>query len=278
MYGTRVKKNILAAVFLMMLSIIPMMSGERIYADSNQAPAAISDFSQDMRLSQWHDFVVEEFFTDPEGDALTFYASEDEGSEWIRVTGRTYRYYPPTHGEYSLWFKAQDSAGNWSRVLKVEINVAAPPDEVTVSFSVTKGLNKFFVSDLSQKIMVPTELTVPYFDLNKYGLSRYYYDSRCYADHKESDTPYSSAQEAGTAETAEGVVTVMHVFIYATEVLYLGYDEADAGTGLSYEEGDFGEAISWTQGAGSSFMSMWNQGTNLNYYLNFHRWIDSLRK
>lgn len=134
---------------------------------------------------------------------------------------------------------------------------------VDVTLTVTKGTGLYTIpedteSDYAGETIIQKELTVPYFDLGLYGLEKYYYNPDCYT---------GDIQKAGTAETADGIVTTMHVFIYATELFMFGLDEAELGTGATAEELD--EYISWTGDAGSSFMDLWDHGTNLNYYLDY---------
>ena len=129
---------------------------------------------------------------------------------------------------------------------------------VTVRFAVSYGANAFYDAATSGTILIPQEITVPYFDLALYGLEEYYYNPECYS---------GGGQSAGTKEEAEGVVTAMHAFIYATEVFYCGIDPEKAGKGELAE--NLSEYISWSGGVGSSFMSFWDHGYNLNYYLNY---------
>lgn len=147
----------------------------------------------------------------------------------------------------------------------------ARENTATVTFTVTKHEKEFYQAfgDYAQtnEIFADLELTVPYFDLNLYGLEEYYYNPDCYS----LDPTVGRKQTPGNRETAYGVVTYIHAFIYATEVLYLGLNEKDAGTGLSYTDGVFQQAIKWQmQPAGSTFISdLWGYGSNLNYYLNY---------
>ncbi len=129
---------------------------------------------------------------------------------------------------------------------------------VDIIFTVTKGPEGFFETETGDYLYME-ELHVPYFDLALYGLERYYYNPECYTG--------SSGQQPGTALTAAGVVTTMHMFIYATEVFQFGEDPDDAGKGLHAD--DLSTWVSWSQGAGSSFMSFWDHSTNLNYFLDY---------
>ena len=260
-------------VFVMVVGTLPM--NVVAVASGNHEPKKIKDISVEMRLNDWYEMDLSEYFTDEDGDALTYFVSDD-GVTWTKAS-ESYNYYPAGDGEQKAYFKAADAVEE-SEIMVLTADVEEAPSEVTVTFSITKGTDRFYEADETGEIMFPVELTVPYFDLANYGRSDYYYNPRCYSTHKEGDSEYINGQLPGTKETAEGIVTVMHVFIYATEVLYLQYDKENAGKGLSYKSGDLAEAISWTGNAGSTFMKLWNHGTNLNYYVDWayplgaHKW------
>ncbi|MBR6657512.1 MAG: dockerin type I repeat-containing protein [Oscillospiraceae bacterium] len=160
------------------------------------------------------------------------------------------------------------------QVITVEgVDIVPPEDTVEVKFAVTKGEKEFLRAEETGEIMMDKQFAIPYFDIELYDLQKYYYNPYCYVDE---DGNIRGQQKAGTRESAYGVVTAMHAFIYFTEVYYLGYDEDDAGKGYSHMvdtdgdgESDFEEAVSWTQGVGSSFMDLWGLGTNLNYHINY---------
>ena len=126
---------------------------------------------------------------------------------------------------------------------------------VDVVLTISEGTDDFYTTANDNQLFAQ-ELNVPYFDLALYGLEHYYYNPNCYA---------GGAQQPGTKITANGVVTTMHVFIWATELYVIGADEKDCGKGNF----DISPYISWTQGAGSSFMKFWNGSANLNYFLDY---------
>lgn len=133
---------------------------------------------------------------------------------------------------------------------------------VTVYFSVTD--DEVYLSN-TESLPGPVslqKLTVPYFDLALYGLDNFYYSSENYG---------SGGTSEGTKETAEGKVTMLHLFIYATEVLYCGVDEADAGKGYLKNEGILGTSkLNITGSRGSMYMmEFWDMDQNLNYYKNY---------
>ena len=127
----------------------------------------------------------------------------------------------------------------------------------------------FMVGPDSGAIMALKDITVPYFDLALYGLEEYYFVSESYSD--DGDGKPGSDLQPGTAEYAEGKVTLLHLYIYALEVFYCGIDPDEAGQGYLYEEGLIGtEVFSISGGVGSSFMNQfWGGDCNLNYYVNY---------
>ena len=261
-------------VLCLVVGLCPMTALAEAW--ENNAPVPGENISVDLKLNDWYDLDLSQHFTDPDGDVLVYEVSAD-GKTWT-TANLTYSYYPAGTGTQKAFFRAVDAYGNVSDILTLTATVAAPPSSVAVNLSISSGIDGYAYAEETDAVMTPVTLTVPYFDLGLYGLERYYYNPLCYADHKEGDTEYSNSQQPGTKESAENIVTLMHVFIYATERYYLGYDAADCGKGLSYEDGSFGEAISWTGNAGSSYMMLWDHGTNLNYYVDWkfplgaHKW------
>ena len=127
----------------------------------------------------------------------------------------------------------------------------------------------FMVGPGSGAIMAMKDITVPYFDLALYGLEEYYFVSEVYGD--DGDGKPGSDLQPGTAEYAEGKVTLLHLYIYALEVFYCGIEPEEAGQGCLYEEGLIGtEVFSISGGVGSSFLNQfWGGDCNLNYYVNY---------
>ena len=126
--------------------------------------------------------------------------------------------------------------------------------------------------------LVLQPVTIPYFDLALYGLEEYYFSSESYGD--DGDGMPGSVLKPGTAETAYGKVTMLHVNIYITEVYYCGLDPAEAGKGYLYQNGhlasgnytfDYENCLLFISGGvGSSFLNrFWDYDCNLNYYVNY---------
>lgn len=145
-------------------------------------------------------------------------------------------------------------------------------ETVTVYFSRSHDAD-YQEGEGTGEVMAMRKITVPYFDLALYGLQDYYFSSESYsgdADYDGTGDP-SSELVAGTAEFAYNKITMLHLFIYATEVYYCGIDEADAGKGYLYQQKLLGtDTFTLTGSVGSSYLKMfWGQDENLNYYLNY---------
>lgn len=141
---------------------------------------------------------------------------------------------------------------------------------VTVYFSFSHD-DTFESCEQSGQVMALKEVAVPYFDLELYGLENFYFASENYGPASGDPTGGpGSALDPGTKEFAYGKVTMFHLFIYATEVYYLGIDPADAGKGYLKDNGLGTSIFNVTGSTGSTFLQeIWNYDLNLNYYLNY---------
>ena len=141
---------------------------------------------------------------------------------------------------------------------------------VTVYFSFSHD-DTFESCEQSGQTVALKKVTVPYFDLALYGLENFYFASEDYGPASGDPTGGpGSALDPGTKEFAYGKVTMFHLFIYATEVYYLGIDPADAGKGYLKDNGLGTPIFNVTGSTGSTFLQeIWNYDLNLNYYLNY---------
>ena len=142
---------------------------------------------------------------------------------------------------------------------------------VTVYFSFSHD-DTFESCEQSGQTVALKKVTVPYFDLALYGLENFYFASEDYGPASGDPTGGpGSALDPGTKEFAYGKITMLHLFIYATEVYYLGIDPADAGKGYLADNGIMGtDTFNYTGSTGSIFLqNIWNYDLNLNYYLNY---------
>lgn len=157
-------------------------------------------------------------------------------------------------------------------------NVAAFADEgtdtperqysVTVYFSLTNDGS--ILNGLGLK-----KMTVPYFDLGKYGLSQFYFSQEDYDQYpgwQELDPKHPKSDlTPGTKEFAEGFVTMLHLFIYALETYKYHYTADKVGTGYLLEDPNFKtEDLNISGSVGSMFLyNYWGMDYNLNYYKNY---------
>ena len=144
-------------------------------------------------------------------------------------------------------------------------------EPVTVYFSFSHD-DTFESCEQSGETMALKKVTVPYFDLELYGLENFYFASENYGPASGDPTGGpGSALDPGTKEFAYGKITMLHLFLYATEVYYLGIDPADAGKGYLANNGIMGtDTFNYTGSTGSIFLqNIWNYDLNLNYYLNY---------
>ena len=141
---------------------------------------------------------------------------------------------------------------------------------VTVYFSFSHD-DKFESCEQSGQTVALKKVTVPYFDLALYGLEDFYFASENYGSASGDPTGGpGSALDPGTKEFAYGKITMLHLFIYATEVYYLGIDPADAGKGYLADNGMGTDIFNYSGSTGSIFLqNIWNYDLNLNYYLNY---------
>lgn len=138
----------------------------------------------------------------------------------------------------------------------------ASGDGVDVQFSFSHDEN-FVVaknhSGVSSTPMAKERVRLKYFDLANYGLEKFYFHTGSYGKDDEVK---------GTAETAEGHITLLHLYIYMAEVYYMGIDPDDVGQGALREKIGT-ELFSASGKAGSMYLtSFLNFDSNLNYYVN----------
>ena len=147
-----------------------------------------------------------------------------------------------------------------------ESSTATVPS-VTVYFSMSED-SEYVKGKESGTVMALQKVTVPYFDLDLYGMKDFYFSSENYG---ASSSGTGSDLDAGTAEKAYGKITMLHLFIYATEVYYYGIAPSEAGKGYLYQQNLMGtNVLNCSGSAGAMFIQyIWGMDLNLNYYLNY---------
>ena len=107
-----------------------------------------------------------------------------------------------------------------------------------------------FIKTPQSTVTALSELVVPYFDLDPYGLEEF--------ELPRTDVDY-------------GKPTMLHMYIYATEVLWCGVKPEEAGRGYLAEEELLGTNLLMLSGTPGSLTTdwFWNMNMNLNYYRNY---------
>jgi len=135
-------------------------------------------------------------------------------------------------------------------------------DGIDVQFSFSHDENFVVAKNhggLSSKPMAKERVKLKYFDLANYGLENFYFHNGSYGKDDEVK---------GTAETAKGHITLLHLYIYMAEVYYLGIDPDNVGEGALRDHIGT-ELFSMSGKAGSMyFTGFLNFDSNLNYYVN----------
>ena len=216
--------------------------------------------------------------TPGEGYTLTGEATAEDGKDYTFKLELDYRYEAgedfavQVNGETVTGEKGVYTVKNVSTDLVITVKgvkekVLKP---VTVYFSFSHD-DKFESCEQSGETMALKKVTVPYFDLELYGLENFYFASENYGPASGDPTGGpGSALDPGTKEFAYGKITMLHLFIYATEVYYLGIDPADAGKGYLADNGMGTDIFNYSGSTGSIFLqNIWNYDLNLNYYLNY---------
>ena len=201
---------------------------------------------------------------------VTFEAGYQAGEDFaVKVNGETVTVSEET--DYTLTYVVDAVYEDLTITVEGTIDTI-PWEPVTVYFSMSHD-DEYQVGKNTGTVMAMQKISVPYFDLAEYGMEDFYFSSEEYGDDGtyEGVGAPSSDLEPGTAQFAYGKITMMHLFIYATEVYYCGIDESAAGQGYLYDQNLMGTSTFYLTGSvGSSYLSQfWGLDENLNYYLNY---------
>lgn len=149
-----------------------------------------------------------------------------------------------------------DENGLVTAVAKGEAIITATAGEVMATCTITvtdvaKRVNVYLSLSSNAdymvaggKVQVLQKIQVPWFDLTPYGLQEYTHQ--------------------------EGEVTVLHLYIYATEVLKQGVSAEDAGQGYLAESGQMSNLLQAEGAPGSIYLKkFWGYNENLRYFYNY---------
>ncbi len=205
-----------------------------------------------------------------------YYDSENGSGTGTLVEGATDASFTPDTSEETemrFYYCAASNGTESAKSYSQPVIVGETP-AVTVYFSISHD-DTYIVGDGnyggSGAAMAFREFTVPYFDLQLYGLENFYFQSESYSPNDSDNPGAGSNLDPGTSAYAYGKITALHLLIYALEHDYCGLDEADIGKGYLFDEGLMGTTVLNISGSsGSMFLQeIWDYDLNLNYYLDY---------
>ena len=206
-----------------------------------------------------------------------WYYIEDGSEDKELVEGATEASFTPDTSEetkkmrfyYCVVSNGTESAKSYSQPV-----IVGETPAVTVYFSISHDA-AYIVGDGnysgSGAAMAFREFTVPYFDLQLYGLEDFYFNSESYGPNDSDNPGAGSNLDPGTSAYAYGKITALHLLIYALEHDYCGLDEADIGKGYLKEAKMMGTPVLNISGSSGSMFcqEIWGYDLNLNYYLDY---------
>ena len=279
----------LLLVVVMIFSLIPAAFAQSGHITATQQEA--------VKVAQGAQYQLElkNVFADGQGHSLTYSVANDSANKsTTAIKEGVYYFTCPTEGEYTPTITARCGSDGTTADITLHITVTAgeitdnkqydydetPADKVTVYVTVSNDGIPLLGTDKDQTPLSHLQVTVPYFDLARYGLQD------CYR--------YATQNGHGAYVGTEVIKrpTAMHLFIYLLERYYLGLPESECGTGSSRDQlfGDplnmgvsniLGDAnvydeghspLKYTGSATSTYMqNFWGHDENLMYYRN-HRY------
>ncbi len=279
----------LLLVVVMLFSLIPAAFAQSGHITATQQEA--------VKVAQGAQYQLElkNAFADGQGHSLTYSVTNDSANKsTTAIKDGVYYFTCPTEGEYTPTITARCGSDGTTADITLHITVTAgeisdnkqydydetPADKVTVYVTVSSDGIPLLGTDKDQTPLSHLQVTVPYFDLARYGLQDFY--------------RYSTQNGQGTYVGTEVIKrpTAMHLFIYLLERYYLGLPESECGTGSSRDQlfGDplnmgvsniLGDAnvydeehspLKYSGSATSTYMqNFWGHDENLMYYRN-HRY------
>ncbi len=279
----------LLLVVVMLFSLIPAAFAQSGHIKATQQEA--------VKVAQGAQYQLElkNVFADGQGHSLTYSVTNDSANKsTTAIKDGVYYFTCPTEGEYTPTITARCGSDGTTADITLHITVTAgeitdnkqydydetPADKVTVYVTVSNDGIPLLGTDKDQTPLSHLQVTVPYFDLARYGLQDFY--------------RYATQNGQGAYVGTEVIKrpTAMHLFIYLLERYYLGLPESECGTGSSrdqlfggplnagvsnilgdanvYDEGH--SPLKYTGSATSTYMqNFWGHDENLMYYRN-HRY------
>lgn len=253
------------------------------------AASHITVASRSFTARQGQDIQVplDTIFRDGEGHALTYTVENNAGNEATTpISGGIYHFTSRAVGEYTPVIAASCGGDTVRATLAIAVEAApqgdaaqydydeTPAESVTVYVTISSDGVPILGADDDSTVLLRLPVTVPYFDLESYGLQDFYRYGT------------SGGQGNYTGTTVIERPTLLHLYIYLLERYYMNVPEDKCGKGssglLRYSEVTdvitlFGQtaytgtenALNITGGSTSLYMkSFWGHDENLMYYRN----------
>ena len=269
--GTKSKKkykllSLLLAFALVLTTCLPMSS--MAAAESTDCVTVSSTAQTTGETVAGAKYVVDlsKVFTDSDGHSLTYTLESTDLGEYTQIKNGILYFTENKADTYEVKVKATCSSGKSALyTLKMTVKAAEEgtrdqynydetnADKVTVWVTVSNDGVPLMGNDDGNTKLSHVKVTVPYFDLGKYGLDRF---KRC---HTAVD-PNMGHKGAYTDNVAVERPTYFHLLIWLTERYYLGLPEEKCGKGTSgvFENTDtttvntiFGEKAYTSNGLGA---------------------------
>lgn len=250
------------------------------------------DLPEPVEISQGEQYILplKDVFTDGNGHALTYTVTDDDANcATTKLKDGVYYFTSASAGTYTPTVTARCGSDSVNVQLQITVKAGVISDVEQYGYDETRAEAVTVYATVSSDgipligndgtVLSHLEITVPYFDLERYGLESFYR----YATE--------NGQGGYIGDTVIERPTAMHLFIYLLERYYLGLPERNCGTGASVSElfgacredeilNMFGETayeawcapLEYTGSATSTYMhNFWGHDENLMYYRN-HRY------
>lgn len=283
------KKRILS-VFLclcMVLSMLPL-TAFAANADNHLAVLDTAPTSAVIEAGELYELNLADVFADSEGHSLQYSLSGGDFGEHTKIADGKFAFTINAEGEYHPTISAVCSGGKTvSHTMTITVTEAAEGSDrqygyeetdaksVTVYVTISNDGMPILGNDSAQTPMAMKKVTVPYFDLELYGMEEF----------------YRYHTEDGRGSYVDDVVverpTMLHLFIYLLERYYMGLPEEECckgtsdlfnfhdDTSVNYLDGSEAYSSSGTaaftySGTPTSFFmqEFWGHDLNLKYYRN----------
>ena len=231
--------SLLLAFALVLTTCLPMSS--MAAAESTDCVTVSSTAQTTGETVAGAKYVVDlsKVFTDSDGHSLTYTLESTDLGEYTQIKNGILYFTENKAGTYEVKVKATCSSEKSALyTLKMTVKAAEEgtrdqynynetnADKVTVWVTMSNDGVPLMGNDEDNTKLSHVKVTVPYFDLGKYGLDRF---KRC---HTAVD-PNMGHKGAYTDNVAVERPTYFHLLIWLTERYYLGLPESECGKGTS---------------------------------------------